>query len=397
MEKIVFSDGDSIRVLDEGEEGTYASQYIADYRERMRRMVKNKEWKHSGMGAMFRGDTMSEVGMDSETRVDAYINSVHAAGEDKVLYTFTVNQTSGVIEKTLSAKKDGERFILHTNDGELLSSDYNVTDGKFVAELKRGEISSDLVLLDTERGDYVSITDGDSRDENPSFSKKRPGVILYDSLAAGRNARGEFVEYAPAAVYEYDLNTLDLKEIRASEKYSYIKPVEDENGDIYCIRKPAKERERHNPVVEILLIPYRLLMAIVNFIQIFVVFFTGKTMTGGGNNPAKGRGTDSRQMIIRGNVIEVDKEIARNKKFKDKDLAFIPASWKLVRIRGGEEEEMKSGICDFSLAEGGVVCTNGRKVFFLKEGKSEKIADGELVLNVATVTRAPESGDLFDL
>ncbi len=397
MEKIVFSDGDSIRVLDEGEEGTYASQYIADYRERMRRMVKNKEWKHSGMGAMFRGDTMSEVGMDSETRVDAYINSVHAAGEDKVLYTFTVNQTSGVIEKTLSAKKDGERFILHTNDGELLSSDYNVTDGKFVAELKRGEISSDLVLLDTERGDYVSITDGDSRDENPSFSKKRPGVILYDSLAAGRNARGEFVEYAPAAVYEYDLNTLDLKEIRASEKYSYIKPVEDENGDIYCIRKPAKERERHNPVVEILLIPYRLLMAIVNFIQIFVVFFTGKTMTGGGNNPAKGRDTDSRQMIIRGNVIEVDKEIARNKKFKDKDLAFIPASWKLVRIRGGEEEEMKSGICDFSLAEGGVVCTNGRKVFFLKEGKSEKIAEGELVLNVATVTRAPESGDLFDL
>ena len=202
MEKIVFSDGDSIRVLDEGEEGTYASQYIADYRERMRRMVKNKEWKHSGMGAVFRGDTMSEVGMDSETRVDAYINSVHAAGEDKVLYTFTVNQTSGVIEKTLSAKKDGERFILHTNDGELLSSDYNVTDGKFVAELRRGEISSDLVLLDTERGDYVSITDGDSRDENPSFSKKRPGVVLYDSLAAGRNARGEFVEYAPAAVYE---------------------------------------------------------------------------------------------------------------------------------------------------------------------------------------------------
>ena len=397
MEKIVFSDGDSIRVLDEGEEGTYASQYIADYRERMRRMVKNKEWKHSGMGAVFRGDTMSEVGMDSETRVDAYINSVHAAGEDKVLYTFTVNQTSGVIEKTLSAKKDGERFILHTNDGELLSSDYNVTDGKFVAELRRGEISSDLVLLDTERGDYVSITDGDSRDENPSFSKKRPGVVLYDSLAAGRNARGEFVEYAPAAVYEYDLNTLDLKEIRASEKYSYIKPVEDENGDIYCIRKPAKERERHNPVVEILLIPYRLLMAIVNFIQIFVVFFTGKTMTGGGNNPAKGWDTDSRQMIIRGNVIEVDKEIARNKKFKDKDLAFIPASWKLVRIRGGEEEEMKSGICDFSLAEDGVVCTNGRKVFFLKEGKSEKIAEGELVLNVSTVTRAPESGDLFDL
>lgn len=71
----------------------------------MRRMVKNKEWKHSGMGAVFRGDTMSEVGMDSETRVDAYINSVHAAGEDKVLYTFTVNQTSGVIERRFPQKR----------------------------------------------------------------------------------------------------------------------------------------------------------------------------------------------------------------------------------------------------------------------------------------------------
>jgi len=60
---------------------------------------------------------MSEVGMDSETRVDAYINSVHAAGEDKVLYTFTVNQTSGVIEKTLSAKKAANALFAYQRRG----------------------------------------------------------------------------------------------------------------------------------------------------------------------------------------------------------------------------------------------------------------------------------------
>lgn len=394
MEKIIFSDGDNIRVLDAENEISFSSQYIADYRDRMHRMAKNKEWKHSGAGAMFRGDT---EGVEEDIRIDAFINSVLATEDaNKVLYTFTVNETSGAIEKTLDCKKDGERFILHTNEGELLSSDYNVTDKKFVAELRRNSVSSDLVLLDTYSGDYVSITDGDSKDENPSFSQKRQGVLLYDSLAAGRNARGEFVEYAPAAIYEYDLNSIEIREIRASTKYSYMKPVEDEKGDIYCIRKPAKAKERRNPLLEILLIPYHIVMAIVNFIQVFVVLFTGKTMTGGGDNPAKGRETDSRKMFIRGNMIEVDKEIARNKKFKDKDLAFIPAGWKLVRIRGEEEQELKSGICDFCLTEKGIVCTNGKKLFLLSEGKSQKIAEGDFILNVASPTHAPESGDLFD-
>lgn len=394
MEKIVFSDGENIRVFENGKEGSYASEYIANYRDRMHRIVKNKEWKHSGTGAMFREDDSN-----GDIRVDAYINSVQATEEEgKVLYTFTVNETSGVIEKTLDAKKDGERFILHTNEGQILSSDYNVTDKKFVAELQRNDVSSDLVLLDTQKGDYISITDGDSKDENPSFSQKRPSVLLFDSLAAGRNARGEFCEYAPAAIYEYDLANLDLREIRTSTKYSYLKPVEDKNGDIYCIRRPVKEKRRRNPLLEIILIPYHIIMAIVNFIQIFVVFFTGKTMTGGGDNPAKGRDTDSRKLFIRGNIIEVDKEIARNKKFKDKDLSFIPANWKLIRITKEKEEELKSGVCDFCLTEDGIVCTNGRRVFLIKEGKAEKIAEGDFILNVSSVTRAPEAtGDLFDL
>ena len=41
------------------------------------------------------------------------------------------------------------------------------------------------------------------------------------------------------------------------------------------------------------------------------------------------------------------------------------------------------------------MCVNGKKVFHLKDGKSEKIAEGDLVLNVASVTRATASGDLF--
>lgn len=398
MEKFVFSDGESVCISKDGKIEKFESEYIKNYRERIYNMSKSKEWKYSGEGARFREDNY----LGDNIEVKSFVNSVNATEtDDKIIYTFVANEASGVIEKSVYEKKDGERFIIHINDGEFVSSDFNVTDKKLVAELRRNFVSSDLVLLDVKKGDFVSITDGESKDENPSFSKTRAGVIYYNSYATGRDSHGEFVEYAPSVIYEYNINNLELKEIKADNKYSYIKPIEDKNGDIYCIKKPAKEKEKRNVFLEILLIPYHIIMAIVNFIQLFAVIFNGKTLTGKGDNPAKGRKTDSRKMVIKGNIIEVDKEIEKNKKFKDKDLSFIPHSWKLVKICGNQEIEIKSGICDFCLTENAVICTNGKKIFRIKEDKCEKVYEGDLILNVASVTCASESSlpkntDLFD-
>lgn len=383
MEKFAYSDGSDL-CLREGERALRGgSDFIRRYREREEEAVKKNEWKYAGSGAQFRGDTFEEHGIDRSAAVNAAIHSVNVGEENEVVYTFTVGQTSGAVRKDMSRAKDGEEILLHTNDYELLSADYDAKAGKLIAERQSG-ISADIVLLDIENGDYVSVTEGDSRDENPAFSVSEPGTILYNSYPVGRNARGEFCEYGPSAIYRCNLETQRLDELVSDAEFSYIKPRDDGEGNLYCIKKPARDkRRRGNPFLEILLIPVRILQAIANFIQIFVVFFSGKTLTGGGNNPAKGQNVDSREMFIKGNIVKVDEEIARNKKLKDKDLGFIPASWKLVKISAEGETELKAGICDFCLCGGALLCTNGKKVFKLTEGGCEKIADGNLILSVA--------------
>lgn len=207
----------------------------------------------------------------------------------------------------------------------------------------------------------------------------------------------EYVYSDGSELCAYDLQSMDIEVLRTDPKYSYVKPQDDAEGNLYCIRKPAKEKKKGNPLLEIVLIPYRILQAIVNFIQIFVVFFSGKTLTGGGNNPAKGRNIDSRELFIRGNVIKVDEEIKRNRKFKDADLSFIPQSWKLVRLGEQGDEELKSGICDFCVTDEGILCTNGRTVFLLKDGKKQTLCEGKLVLNVSAPIAAKKVGTLFEL
>lgn len=396
MREYVYSDGSDLCLV-RGEEKVRGSDFIANYKERSRQRVRRDEWKYTGAGARFRGDTFEDHGIDENAPVDAYINGVCAAEEGKIFYTFTVNDVSGVIRKDMDAQKNGEDCILHTTEGQLGAADFNRTDGKFAASMRRDLVTGDLILMDTKNGDYYSITEGDSLDENPCFSRSKEGKLLFNSYPVGRYANGEFCEYGASEVCSYDLRSMEIEVLASNPKYSYIKPQDDAQGNLYCIRKPVKEKKKGNPLLEIILIPYRILQAIVNFIQIFVVFFSGKTLTGGGNNPAKGRNVDSRELFIRGNVIKVDEEIKRNKKFKDSDLSFIPQSWKLVRLGEQGEEELKSGICDFCVTDEGIFCTNGKKIFLLRDGKKEVLKEGDLILNVSAPVEAKEAGKLFEM
>ena len=396
MREYVYSDGSELCLVRE-ETKKRSSDFIANYKERARQRVRRDEWKYAGAGARFRGDTLEDHGIDANAPIHAYINGVCMAEGEKILYTFTVGDVSGVIRKDMDAAKDGEECILHTTEGELGAADFNRTDGKFAASMKRDLVTSDLILMDTANGDYYSITEGDSLDENPCFSRSKGGKLLFNSYPVGRYADGTFCEYGASELCAYDLQSMDIEVLRTDPKYSYVKPQDDAEGNLYCIRKPAKEKKKGNPLLEIVLIPYRILQAIVNFIQIFVVFFSGKTLTGGGNNPAKGRNIDSRELFIRGNVIKVDEEIKRNRKFKDADLSFIPQSWKLVRLGEQGDEELKSGICDFCVTDEGILCTNGRTVFLLKDGKKQTLCEGKLVLNVSAPIAAKKVGTLFEL
>lgn len=390
MEKFAYTDGDKIGVFDGERTKLYESEYILRYREYSETRVKNDEWKYMGEGARFRGDYDGR--RNRVEKIYAYINGVQWEG-DKVLYSFTVNGSSGVYRKDVTNEKAREEHILSSSDYEILSVHCG-GNGQVAVTVRPDVITSHIGILDCRSSELKTLTDGDSRDQNAYFSPVNADTVFFDSAGVGRSSDGDFSgRYTPAAICSLDMGTMEIKEILSDKKVSYVKPKQAKDGTLYCIERPNKEKRGGNPLLEILLIPFRILQAIVMFVQAFVTLFTGKSLTSGGDNPTRGRESDSRKLYVDGNLIEAEKELKRNKKFKDKEYGFIPMSWKLVKVTDGKTEPIKSGICDFTLCgDGGIYCTNGRHIFYLKDGETKKVADADMCLNVSAVSDTVNAG-----
>lgn len=393
MEKLAFADGEKIGVFDGEKVTLYESAYIKRYREYAETRVKNNEWKHAGEGALFRGD--NDPSRTRKEKVDALINGVEWDG-DKVVYSFCVNDSSGVYRKDVSDEKAPEEHILSSSEESVFSLHRADNTLAVTVSSSAWGITSQIGTLNTQTSELKTLTDGDSRDANAFFSPVK-NTLLFDSAGVGRDADGEFTgKYSPSVIYGLDLASMEIEEVYKDDKLSYFKPKQAADGTLYCIQRPTKEKKGGNLFLDILLLPVRLFQAIAMFLQSFVMLFTGKSLTSGGDNPTKGRESNSRKLFVDGNLIEVEKEFKRNKKYKDGEYGFIPMSWKLVKIVDGKAKPLKSGICDFALcADGGLYCTNGRHIYYVKDGNTKKIADTERCLCLATQSVSTLSGDLF--
>lgn len=395
MDKVAFTDGDKLGVWDGVSVRLFESEYIVRYREYIANRKQNDEWKVSGEGARFRGDSeLYESRYDEQ--VYAYINGVDWDGE-KLVYCFTVNGSSGVYRKDIVSEKAREEHIYSSADTEILSVHEN--HGLIAVTVRRDDVTSEVGVLDGRSSELRTLTGGDARDTNVRFSRKNPSELLFDSAGVGRTADGSFSgRYAPSVLMRLHRDTLELTELKGDGKHSYVKPKESKTGELYCIRRPNKEKGNGNIFLDIILFPFRIIKAIFGFLQVFTIIFGNTSLTSaseGGSNPTKGRKTDTRKLFVDGALIEADKEFKRNKKFKDREYGFIPASWKLMKC-GEKDEILASGVCDYAIAEDGTLYyTDGRHIWQLKEGKHKKIADTECCLSVAVPTEAAAEEDFF--
>lgn len=392
MEQLVFADGDRIGVIEDGAVTYYESDYIVRYKRYLETKKRNDEWKISGEGARFRGD--AEALSAPAERVDAFINGVDWDG-DKIVYCFSVNGSSGVYRKPLGEKLP-EEHILSSSDAEILS--VNVFGGLIAVTVRSDDVTSQIGTLDARSSELRTLTDGDARDANAVFSDD-PAVLLFDSAGVGRTADGSFSgKYAPSVLYALNRETLELTELRRGAE-SYVKPSR-RGGALYCIARPNREKGNGNLFLDIVLFPFRLVKAFFGMLQAFTVLFGNTSLTsdtGMGENPTRGRKQDAKKLYVDGRRIEADKEMKRNRKFKDREYGFIPASWKLIRC-GEKEEVLARGVCDYDIGDDGALYyTDGRHIYRRRGGKEEKLADTTCCLALAVRrTRGSDGGDLFE-
>jgi len=378
MTKFTFVDGQNLCVYDGEKVKKYNSGYVENYKSNCENARRSTEWKRSGEGAIFRGD--ATMANSSETAIDCAINGVYpTADDDWVVYSFSVNGTSGIYKKCLSDDKTPETHVINSNEFVFGGGTLDSVKNTLAITVQRGYYNSDIGIFDLNTDDYKCVTDGDTLDTDPYVSPEDSNIIYFSSRGVGRDGRGNFIELSPSVICKLDMNAMDIEEVVISRNYSYFKPVYH-GGKLYAIKAPLKEK-RGNVFIEFLLFPWRILQAIASFINIFVTATTGKGLTEGGSNPARGRDYDSRKIEIAGNLIDVDKQYKKNASKKDTDFGFIPKSWQLIEAESGKV--IKSGVGDYDIAEDGtIIATNGRRIFAIKDGKCTKVCNAEFCVKV---------------
>jgi hypothetical protein len=101
-------------------------------------------------------------------------------------------------------------------------------------------------------------------------------------------------------------------------------------------------------LLDIVLIPARLLFAVFQYLNFFSARYTGKPLTTAGARQKAA--TDVRQMMVWSNLMEAKQG------GPDEPQPAVPKSWQLVRIRKGERPQtIAEGVSAFDVADDGSI------------------------------------------
>ncbi len=389
MDKLLFNDRLAIKTYEDGNIKEYSSDFHSNYIESARKAAKNSEWKTKGAGARFIREGMNDDEYTDKNDV-SYFNSLEFfASPDEIIYSITVNELSGIMKKDLTADKDSESHIIHSREDTFCGACHNRTNDKFVTCIKKSYENSHLAVYDLKTDDYMTLTDGDSRDFDAVFSRKNDSVVYFASKGVGRSGDGEFVKFSRSSILSYDFFSGDIEEILSDPVKSLTKPKDDKNGNVYYITR-TDDREHKigffRLLLDIILIPWKLLKALYYFAELFTTMFTGKGFTEKSGNPAKTMKKSQDMIVIDDNLINADEEYKKNLRHKDNPAGVAPWSWQLVkRSEAGETTTLANGVIDYCLlSDGSIAYTNGKHIIIIgADGKKTKIADTDLCTRIS--------------
>ncbi|MHC1682114.1 MAG: hypothetical protein AB6733_04110 [Clostridiaceae bacterium] len=373
-EKVIFIAEEKMGVLKEKSISFLNSQYLKNYNKNRMEIKDKHAWKTSGDGARFMGKHNPLGHFDPDDTRVRLNGAAFIKGTEKIIYSIIVNNMSGLFIKDTTDDSETEGHIIHNNSVQFFNIDYKKDGEKIVASINEDGIEKNIAILDIKNPHYSTITEGASMDENPVWSKINNDVIYYDSCGIGRDGSG-MIGYSHKVICRLDMNTCDLDEIVALEKYDCFKPKEDFQGNIYFLKKPYKEKSKKKvSIIDYLLIPFRFLKAIFSFMNFFTMKYTGQGLTSGGQNPAKVKEKSPEEIFIEGNLINVANTLKENSSSGEKFPGIAPRSWELMKVDdAGQIKLIKKGVIDFDInSKDEIVYSNGKYLIKIAEDGSEE-------------------------
>ncbi|MCL2566312.1 MAG: hypothetical protein FWE24_11005 [Defluviitaleaceae bacterium] len=363
MTKIAFlSEGriNILEILDGDTSPQLLNCMIADkYKEREREIRLKNEWKHSGAGAMFTGSYLPD--MPDSDMMRLAITGLSKGVDERLIYAINFENGGGVYFKPID-QEELETPILVNMKTRFYELDINPS-GNIAVSCAEGYFERHIALLKIEGNDLRIITEGDSSDCNPKWSKKDGDKLYYDSAGIAFDNAGNFAGYGPRSIYSLHTKTGDFEEILTGDKYDYSSPFEDKNGYLYYIRRPYKQSRDKMSFKDFVLAPFRILRAFGAMLDLFTRRYTGESLKTSGANPAKLDTKSPQQIFIDGNLYEADKILKENAAAGDKNPGYAPRSWELVkRTPEGEEQVVQKSVMSYMVTDAGIVYSNGKYI-----------------------------------
>lgn len=354
-------------VLRDGEEEReFTGEYIENNLKVNKRLADRDLWKKTGPGARFLGEDISR----EETPLEISLSGLAGLRGEEIVYVANVNDISAIYIKDLSDLEPGsERHVLHGYARRVKGLSLDRENGRVAVAASSDGLTYQITILDLASGEDRTLTDGDIVADNPSF---RGDSVLFNCTLIGRDENGNFAGYSASMLYELNLNTLEVSEMKRDDNLNFVCPKTDAAGNLYFLTRPvAKRRKKSNLFLDIQLFPYRLIKAFVNFLNFFSMSYGGGSLRTADENPAKSVQKTKKELFIEGNRIDAERNLKENAKKGCEHPGILPKSWQLVRVTPeGEESVLAKGVLAYDVDKSGrVVYSNGRHMFLLKEGK----------------------------
>lgn len=361
-----------------------ASDTIETYRSTVREIGKRREWKSTGSGAQFLGVATA---VQSDRDIATSVEAVACVAPDKLIFAATLEDSCGLYSKNPHNPDEPEGYIVRRQNTRIYHIDYDPVEHLLAVSASEGHLEKHLALCGEVKANFRFVTEGDSVDITPSFSLRDNRVIYFSTAGfyIDRSSRRGGVHYSAYSISRYDMRTDDIDEVTADEKYDFLLPREDRDGVLHCIRRPRKLQEEKGPtLLDVLLMPVRLLRAIFGWLNFFTQRYTGESLLkkgGSTNNPAKDRDQSDEDFFIEGNLVHAGQAQRENALKGEKYPGTAPASWELVRLgAAGAVTVLKKGVLDYSFdAQGGILYSNGKYILRIDpEGDEEVICEAKV-------------------
>jgi len=343
------------------------SPFAESVRAREASLVQRNAWKTQGPGARFLAGGLM-AGNEEATGGTAYaaitgLSRGRTPGE--VLYSLETTAVTGLFALDTGAMAE-ERRLFHGNQQRVQFPSTQPGGDLIACSVRRDALRAHIGVMRADGSALTEVTEGDSVDLAPSWVPGAARRLVYQSAGVGRDRSGRPVGLGPSSIHELDLERGDVRTLAESPAHDLLGPRMGDDGALYYIRRPRTGRSRFAPLrllLDLLLLPFRLIGAIFNWLNFFTVRYSGRPLVS--SQGAQQRQVDARQWLVWGNLIGAAEDARRGGGGDDDAPGLVPQSWQLVRQPAdGALQVVARGVCSFDLAPDGVVYSTGNAVYY---------------------------------